>query len=150
MKMITLNKPNQSDATVRSWMIEAMVNTFQTDYVNYKTDMNNSIQKYFTESGGNGLTKSLEDIDLFETIRKRRMLVTFDVVKSPVLIKKGLIGTGGEYGWLFQSKGRIILRNEKESFVINVNTEITVSRRSLLIDPKGLGIAKVYIVKERK
>lgn len=150
INLTPLSQPNQAEPVIRNWLVEALTNTFQIDYLNFKTDLNKSIGQYFTTSGGNEFITSINNINLINTIKDKKLLVNFDVTTSPILLRSGNIGFGNAYGWDYQLNGMITMRNEKQSFSIPVVVQITVTRRNLLEDPKGLGIARVFIEKASK
>jgi hypothetical protein len=148
ISLTPLNMPNHSESSVRSWLVEALVNTFEFNYIDYKARLNDSISDYFTESGGSELVKSLQDIELMSTIKDKKLLVSMNITTSPVLLGLGYTPSGA-YAWKFQTKGLITLRNERQEFSVPVVMEITISRRDLLTNPKGLGIARVFMEKDR-
>lgn len=148
IELTPLNKPNQSEAVVKSWVVDALVNTFAFNYLDYKFRLNNSLSSYFTNSGGSELIGSLKEIDLFEIIQDKKLLVSMHIDTAPILIGSGILPSGA-FAWKFEMTGIITLRNEKDSFTIPVKMAVTVSRRDLLSHPKGLGIARVFIEKDR-
>lgn len=149
-KLIPLSRPNQSEAVVRNWLVEALANSLEFNYVDYRKRLNQSVGEYFTESGGSDFIASLDDIDLLDTVKDQRLLVSVDIATSPILIRNGRLQGSRFYSWEFQTKGLLTLRNESVIYNIPVSMQITISRRSLLENPKGLGISRVFIKKDNK
>lgn len=150
LNLIPLNQPNQSNTVVKNWLSQALAETFEVDYVNYKQQLNRSINTYFTNSGGNELVKSLGDSGFLDMLTTNMFVSSLTSLSDPVLVKHGNFGAQNYYAWLFQMNGSLTLQNQQSRYVIPVKMTITVSRRNTLEYPLGLGVARIFIEMEER
>ena len=143
--LIPLSKPNHSDAIIANWLSMALVDTFDFHFGNLERRLNESALKWFTSNGATELINALEDSNNFESIRNKQMFVQLSLKHSPIMLKNGKPDWSKYFLWKFQAEGLMTYRTTGEEFTNNVIFTIVVSRRSMLEDPTGLGIAKIIM-----
>jgi intracellular multiplication protein IcmL len=146
IKLIALHEPNVKNGVVANWLTRALVNTFDFNYYNIKSHLNESSMKWFTSEGASELIKALDDSGNFDVIVERKLIVSLVVNQVPVVVKEGVIN--GVKLWKLQVPAVMTYRNESSVSSNEVIFTVTVSRVSLLTDPVGLGIAKIIMEKK--
>jgi Macrophage killing protein with similarity to conjugation protein. len=148
IKLIPLSEPNVRDSTVANWLTRALVDTFDFNYSNIKFRLNDAALKWFTSDGAAELIKAMNQNGNFDVVVDRRMIVSLETEHTPLVVKKGA-PDGNLFMWKLQVPAKITYRTEAKEYSNNVIFTVTVSRRSLLEDPSGLGISRIIMtVKE--
>ncbi|MDW1582283.1 DotI/IcmL/TraM family protein [Vibrio sp. 947] len=148
VKMVALNTPNQKDANVSAWVQEAIIETFDMNFHNMKSQIAKSSMKWFTQSGGEALVQSLDSEGYFDTIIRNKLIVAFAPTHTPVITKKFYNSSTGKYTWHLQMEGLLTYRTQTKVYSDTVVFAIEVERISLREDPKGMGISKIILRKK--
>lgn len=147
--LVALSQPNHKDSVIAQWASRALVDTFQFNFDNYRTALNEAVQEYFTSSGGTRLIQELEGNGTLETVAEQQLLVSLIVDEVPIVIDKGRVNGGRYFAWRLQAPATITYRNTRNrTFTNKVTITATVVRRSMLEDPEGLGISSIVITRE--
>lgn len=143
LQLIPLSKPNHADTVVTSWVEHALVDTFNYNFSDYKQRLSNSIQRYFTDAGGDKLVTALTKGNIISEITEKEYFASLVIKDHPVISNKG--GAGDVFAWKIEAPAVITYRNKKTVNSQNVIVSVVVVRRSELIEPAGLGISQIII-----
>ena len=149
IELSPLSDPNQNDKVVSAWLADALIDTFEFTYRNYKDKINKAANKWFTGEGGNELIRAMGKAKMIDTVVDNAFLVDLTLEHNPLLVKK-TNSSSAIFGWMFQVPAKITYRNETQVYSLDVLFTVTVSRRSLLDDSKGLGIARIVLEENTK
>jgi intracellular multiplication protein IcmL len=144
VELITLDRPNHKSAVVSQWLSDALIDTFDFNYLNMKQVLNNKSIEWFTDSGRNSLITSISETGSFSVIVKEKLIVQLNLIRAPVLVREG-VSNSGKYEWLLQVEGKFTYTNEGSVYTNDVLFTVSVTRRSMLEDIKGLGINKIIV-----
>lgn len=144
-ELIALSQPNQKDAVVSNWLSRALVDTFDFNYSNMRNRLNESTMEWFTDSGRKELLNALVQSGHFKTIDTKKLIVSLAVDHVPLVVKKGNVSFTNAYLWKLEVPATITYRTESSVFSSNVLFTVTVSRRSLMQNAEGLGIARIVM-----
>ncbi len=144
IELITLDRPNHKASVVSQWLTDALVDTFDFNYLNMKQVLNDKAMVWFTDSGRTSLVSSIEESGSFNVIKKEKLIAQLNLIRSPILVREG-VGRDGRYEWLMQVEGKFTYTNESSVYVNNVIFTVSITRRSMLEDVKGLGINKIFV-----
>lgn len=144
IELVTLDQPNHKSSVVSQWLVNALIDTFDFNYLNIKQVLNDKSILWFTDSGRNSLITSINEAGSFNVITKEKLIAQLNLVRAPVLVREG-IGSTGRYEWLMQVEGKFTYTNERSIYTNDVIFTVLVTRRSMLEDIKGLGISKIIV-----
>lgn len=145
IKLVPMSEANHSDASIANWLSEALVDTFDFHFANLEKRVNESALKWFTSNGATELISALEESNNFSAIRERKMFVSLALKHTPIVLNQGLPSWSKYYLWELQVEGIMTYRTTAEEFSNKVMFTVVISRRSMLEDPSGLGIAKIIM-----
>lgn len=149
IKLVALSEPNHNDAVVADWLNRALIDTFDFHYGNLEKKLNEAALKWFTPNGATELVNALDDSNNFESIRERNMFVSLALQHTPIVVKRGKPEFSRYFLWKLQVEGIMTYRTVTEEFSNPVLFTVVVSRRSMLEDPTGLGIAKIIMTSSK-
>lgn len=144
IELVTLDMPNHKASVVSQWLTDALIDTFDFNYLNMKQVLNDKSMRWFTDSGRTSLIASIEESGAFSLIQKEKLIAQLNLIRSPILVREG-IGRDGRYEWLMQVEGKFTYTNESNVYTNNVVFTVSITRRSMLEDIKGLGINKIFV-----
>jgi intracellular multiplication protein IcmL len=144
IELIPLKSPNHKPSVVSQWLSDALIDTFDFNYINMKQVLNEKSMKWFTDSGRSSLITSISETGSFSVITKEKLIVQLSLIRAPVLVRQGINGSG-RYEWLLQIEGKFTYTNESAVYTNDVLFTVSVTRRSMLEDVKGLGINKIIV-----
>lgn len=140
---IPLSDANMPVADVTAWAVEAVEAAYTYDFVNYRSQLQNS-QKYFTEYGWRNFMKGLQASNNLEALTQRKLVATAKVIAPPKLIKEGLVGQNKVHTWLFEMPVIVSYLpppyDGKGKFDNPLIISVRVGRQDELSSYKGLGI----------
>lgn len=148
IKLVPLGKPNHSHAAVADWLNRALIDTFDFHHGNLEKKLNEAALKWFTANGASELISALDESNNFESIRSRKMFVTLALKHTPIVIKAGKPSWSKYYLWKLEGKGTMTYRTSTDEFSNDVLFSVIVSRKSMINDAMGLGVAKIIMTIE--
>lgn len=146
IRVIPVNQPNLPLNDVIRWTIDGVESAFSYDYINYRTQLQNS-QKYYTEYGWKQYMKALTDSNNLLALTKRKQVVIAKVVDQPKILAQGLLA--GAYAWKFQMPVLVTFYESpyvKPEFYNALTVTVIVQRQPILESFKGLGIIQTLAV----
>lgn len=144
IELIPLSEPNHKSSVISQWLSDALIDTFDFNYLNMKDVLNVKSQVWFTDSGRNSLITSISEAKSFDVIVKEKLIVQLVLIQSPILVREG-IGSTGRYEWILQIPAQFTYTNESAVYTSSVIFTVSVIRRSMLEDVKGLGVNKLIV-----
>jgi len=150
IEIIPLAEPNYKDSIISSWLSRALVDTFDLNYVNMKSNLNRTTTEYFTDEGREKLLKELVDSGYFDTISSKKLIMSLSVDNVPLVVRKGNVGFTKSYLWKLEVPATITYRTESSVYSNKLLFTVTIARRSLAENPDGLGITRIVIENDKR
>lgn len=147
MKLVSFGKALHEDAVVAEWAADALEDTYDFNYTNYKFHLNNKTNKYFSIKGRENLIAALKESGIIELTNQKKFIISLDAnTESAEIVTSGPNPKNGRYEWKIKIPS-VITYTESElvSYENNVEVTLYVVRRSMLEDPMGLAISRVLI-----
>jgi len=137
-RLIPESRPFLSTGLVLSWAVNASIEAYSFNYVNYKKQLDRQVRKYFTEAGWKEYYASLTDSGVFTDIVKNRLVVSAIPLRMPTMLDDGVIG--GRYVWRIQVP--LLVRYESSGGGVprRIMVTLLISRIPTTESPKGIGI----------
>lgn len=148
MKLFPLSKPNHKEPVVAQWLVDAMVDTFDFNYLNMKAQLSKKAGNWFTTSGKTSLVNTLRDEGNLQVITDNQFIVQLKVKSNPILLEERL-NSRGYYEWIFQLPAILTYTNEDSVFANDAIFTVSVVRRSMLEDKRGLGVSKIIMTVDK-
>lgn len=136
-----LTKPLYSNQYILKWSAEAVIKSFSYDYINYKTNLENT-SNYFTSHGWDNFMKALKMSGNIDAVITRKLSISAVVTGNPTVIQQGI--QTNEYEW--KAKIPVQISIMKNNQIINQNMQcvnLTIIRTNKT--PSGIGISQ-YVV----
>lgn len=137
-ELVPLSKPKLSDAEVINWAARAAVATWSINYVEYRRQLEETKNTYFTAQGGERFLKTWAQSQNLNFITRNAYIATATFTQAPAITSEGLIRKGklkGRYAWLVEIPLLISFRNQSGNNTrSNVTVRLTIVRTSILVD----------------
>lgn len=144
IQVVPVTQPNMTIDEVVAWTIEAVDASLSYDYVNYRSQLQDS-QKYYTAYGWTKYMSALESTNNLTGITQRRMISTAEVVGQPVLVTEGILA--GAYAWKFDLPVLVSYwlppYDDNSRYANALTVSVIVQRQPALQSYKGLGIVQL-------
>ncbi|MCF2901198.1 DotI/IcmL family type IV secretion protein [Pseudoalteromonas sp. OFAV1] len=144
--LIKLNQPNHKTSIVANWVSDALVSTFDFNYINMTEHLTEESTNWFTGAGRTALINALEANEYFAEVIEKKAIVQLQTTQNPVFIKSRLNEETGRYEWIFQVPVMFTyVISERKPEVSNAIFTLSVERVPFSDNDKGLGINKLII-----
>lgn len=143
LSLLPMDMPNQSEAAVTQWAIEAVITLNTFDFLNFDSEINNTYS-YFTSNGWSSFMDALEASDTRAMVLNEKLIASAVVTQPPVVLAKGVID--GVYTWRIQLVILITYQvpgNEPKQ--VQQMVTMLIKRISTRQDPRGIGIDQILI-----
>jgi intracellular multiplication protein IcmL len=146
VQIVPVNTPNMSMDEVIDWTIEAVRAAYSYDYINYRSQLQNS-QKYFTNYGWRTYMQALSASNNLLALTTRKQIILANVIEKPELEIGGILN--GAYAWKFNMPVLITYYmppydgSSQSQFSNALNVSIIVQRQQILEGYKGLGVVQL-------
>jgi len=90
-RMVPLSKPIITRQSVLEFASEAAVAAYTYDVANYQTQLQQTIDKYFTSNGGDALMQAFENSGALDKLLSSKLVVTSVVNGAPLLLRQGYL-----------------------------------------------------------
>lgn len=146
IQIVPVNTPNMTMDEVIAWTIEAVQASYSYDFINYRTQLQNS-QKYFTNYGWRTYMQALTLSNNLLALTARKQIVIAHVIDKPQLEVGGILN--GAYAWKFNMPLLITYSmppydgSDKSKFSNALKVSVIVQRQQVLEGYKGLGIVQL-------
>lgn len=145
IRLVPLAQPNQEDAAILSWTVDAVTRIYTFDFANFRRQFQNT-QGLLTQIGFANFERSLRESGNFVAVRENRY-VTTAVPNGParLVASSPVTSVSGEtrWGWVVEFPMLITYRSSKQSTTQELNVRATVVRVPEYINRQGLGIRQV-------
>jgi len=151
-----LNTPGLKTSYVLSWAARGATKSFTFNYVQYRQQIEEAKNIYYTPQGGEQFAQQLTDSNDLKAVVAGKFIVTAQPSAAPSLIWQGVVPTGtykGRYGWQVDLPMVLNIQNADNVNRRNIDIKMTIVRDSYLIDykainldgTKGIGIAQILV-----
>lgn len=100
-----LIEPMYQENTIKGFALQMAEELVKYDFTDYLSEVNDK-RPLFTESGWDSYKHALEDSQTIESIKEYKMIVHFKPLKSPVILKQGVL-PNGVYAWEVEMLGNL-------------------------------------------
>lgn len=138
IKLVPLDRPNMSTATIVQWATDAAVSAYTFDFSGYRRQLSQTQARYFTSDGWKSFLRALESTKILDTVIKEKLIVNAAVTQAPVIKASGVVR--GRYTWVIQMPMVVTYQSSNASNSVNLLVTLTVERVSLLDSPRGVGV----------
>jgi intracellular multiplication protein IcmL len=137
-----------SPAIIEDFAMNAMIDSYSYDYVNYRDAINGATSKWFNENGRKAFLKSLDDSGNLERVVKGRLIMKAFRTNAAQLESEGLDGMG-HHMWTIQVPiaiefyvGGAAAPSNTQDFIAEV---ILKEEQASALRPNGLGVESVTL-----
>ena len=137
LQPVPVDQPFLSTSDLVQWVSNALLNLFNYDFVNYKTELEGNTH-YFTENGWKKFLDVLNSYAPYNTVVSSKLFINGAINGAPYVLNEGLLA--GRYSWWVQ--GSV---NLKYSSGLNqtLDMQILVVRVSTLNNLDGIAIENI-------
>lgn len=141
------DNPNINDITIQEFAKDGVLNLYSIDYANYKTQVDNTLGKWFTPQGRIDTIKAMTDSGILETVDKNALSIKASALSTSKIETTGISNTGQKY-WIVRfpmvidiySGSPTPINQQKHLVTIRV-----VADNATALNPQGLGITSVTL-----
>lgn len=141
---------------VLSWAARGASDTFTLNYVQYREQIEQAVDTYFTSEGGKQFQNQLMQSNNLQAVIQGKYIITAQPGAAPQLLWQGVVPSGtyqGRYGWQIDLPMVLTVQNWQQQSKHSVDVRMTVVRDSYLVDKtavnidatKGIGIAQMLV-----
>lgn len=138
-----LDKPTLSQSGLFNWITRKVTATFSLDFVHWRKNLMD-VKPDYTEKAFGQLIDSLKGSGNLEMIKKKRLVLSATVTRSPVVKAKGVVN--GRMTWKLEFP--VTLSYESSDRVVSsqdLMCNVMVHRVSTLKHPRGIRIAQLIM-----
>ncbi|NDV52909.1 type IVB secretion system apparatus protein IcmL/DotI [Salipiger sp. PrR003] len=140
LPLTALDQPVQSNNQVLSWATEAITRAYTYDFANYRQQFQES-QSAFTTEGWRGFLTALEESQTLQRVKANQYVTTAAPRAAPVVVAEGYLN--GRYAWKIELPMLVTYQGPKSKPTQDLVVQAVIVRRSVLENPKGIGIAQI-------
>ncbi len=146
IEMPALNQPNLQTNTLLQWATSAATAAYTFNFVNYKEALQ-AVSQYFTTAGYESFLQALKASNNLDAVKAKKLVVSAVPTGTPVILKKGLVRSTGQYAWEVQLPLLISYQSVNDILRQDIVVTLLIVRVSTLDSPDGIGIER-FIVEE--
>jgi hypothetical protein len=150
----TLADP-KTDIEVNNFVAQGVKSLYRLDYIHYKEELSETFDAYFTKEGWMNYLKGLNDTGTLEFIKENKVVVSLNILSSPVITKKEL-SPQGIYTWEVSIKAQVDYFPSSSIQTSSLSTRtlsgvmvLKVVRASLLEHKDGLAISEFVFIEKK-
>lgn len=137
-----LNQPSFSDERVSEWATKALLAANNWNFANYREELQEACNGYFTPSGCQEYRDALIRIGNLESVKTKRLTVKAVVTKPPIFLNKVLQGQTQRFTWHLQTELVVSYLGSSEQTTQSLLVDLVVVRRPVTETEQGLGIER--------
>lgn len=141
-KSIPLYEQSASDSQLTTWAIEAAIDAYSFDYLNYRKQLQNA-SRYFTPVGWKRFILGLEKSKNLETIQDKKLVGTAIPTDKPLIRAKGL--AEGIFTWRVEIPMLVIYESKDTKIKQNVLVSMFIKRTTGYVGFNNLGIVEFNV-----
>ena len=138
-----LNQPYLSKEQLLQWTRQAILASFNYDYIKYRDQLSEA-SAYYSASGWNGLTNRLRDSGELQMVIRDKAIVQAKPTNVPTAIGQPSI-LGGRRVWLLHMPVMVQYIAGTSTTTRNRDVTVTVQRESILKYPDGVSIRAIVV-----
>jgi intracellular multiplication protein IcmL len=135
-----LDKAFLKDADLIQWVNDAIVRSFNFDFINYKDQLAN-IKSYYTDNGYSKLLALLGSYASESQVENGKLFVSAGASGTPVMYNEGIID--GRYAWILHFPIGLHYSSGNKNSSATINLEITVIRTQVDNEIAGIAIENI-------
>ena len=143
VEVFSLSSPNMEKTTVTKWAVQAAAQIMTFGFNDVEERFSISLP-LFTKQGWVSFKKALLNSKLLEDMHKKQLIFTSIPIKTPLLIKEGLVVD--KYTWEFDIPLMITYRAAGLNVTIQKDMKLMIEKVPTNSNPAGLGISELYIL----
>lgn len=143
-----------SNVEVNNWAARAAAAAFTLNYVQYRQQIEQTVDTYFTDQGGQQYQTALQTSNDLDYVQTGKLLVTAEPSAAPRILAQGIVPKGpyqGRYAWQVQVPLTVTTQNETDTRLSQLLVELVIVRSSTAVDQTltnidatlGIGIAQI-------
>ncbi len=140
--LISINKPNLSNAALLQWATQATVSAFNYNYVNYRQALQ-SIRDNFTNQGWENFSTALNYSNNLSAVIQKKLIVSAVPTGAPVIVEQGL--RHGIYAWRVQMPLLVTYQSPSDLIPQSFRIDLLIIRVPTLQSVKGIGIQQLIM-----
>lgn len=141
------DNPNITDATIREFGKDAILNLYTFDYMNYEDQMNDVLARNFTPKGKDATVRAMESAGIFEYVKENALVFKASAINAARIEKKDINEDGKDY-WVVRFPMVLDIYSGKETPIDTQKHMVTVrvvADTASTANPNGLGISSVTL-----
>lgn len=142
-----LSEPYLPQAALLEWGVQAVVDSYTFNFVNYEQVITNS-SIYFTKAGYQNYRRTLIESNIANSVDRKKYVLSVVPSSAPNILKESLT-PDGSYSWLLQFPISMTYQNVRETQRSDWIVTMAIQRVPLSESPSGVSIAAL-IVREGK
>ncbi len=145
LPLISLSEPNMQDNALKTWAMEAAVEAYNMNFVNYRFAIQ-KVRSYFTANGYDLYLNAIKESRNLEAVKRKKMIVYAKINGLPQILKTSdtdpSLTSDGTYAWQVQIPVIVTYENSiPQDKIVQTNVlTILITRTSILDSPAGIGI----------
>ncbi len=154
--LVPLNKPSVSTAELLNWSVRAAASAMTLNYVEYRTQIEDTSDTYFTPQGAKQYQQALSVSNDLAAIQQGKYIVTAMATRAPQLLEQGIYQRSpytNRYAWQVNVPITITFQNEQQKKQRALAITLLVVRSSTIVDNKasnmdalqGIGVAAIQV-----
>lgn len=142
LPLISVDKKYLTDSELVQWVSEVLPATLRYDFVNYKTELDNSKQN-FTQEGWTKFSEILNNFISYDAIQNSKLFVNATLASAPIILNQGLLQ--GRYAWWVQMDIEINYINFEKTSTQGLQVQALIVRIPTLQNLDGVSIDNVIV-----
>jgi len=154
MEIQPLSQPVLSNVDLTNWAVRAATSAFTVNYVQYRQQIEQTVDTYFTDQGGQQYQDALKTSNDLDYLQAGKFIVTAEPNGAPRILAQGVVPNGayqGRYAWQVQIPLTVNSQNERGVQSSQLLVDLVIVRSSLTVDQSvtsidaalGVGVAEL-------
>ncbi len=145
--LYALDKKGISDEAMLQWATQAILATYNYNYLTWKQDLQAASQ-YFTDTGWTRFQAAIQESQIMAAVAEHKWIVTSSATRAPVITNQAVVsGVYPEprYAWRIKTEIEVQFVGEKDFIDKKLAITMTIIRVSTLNAPRGIGIEQIIV-----
>lgn len=141
------DNPNLTDATIREFGKDAVLNLYTFDYINYETQINNVLERNFTPIGREATNKAMERAGIIQYVTENALTFKSSAMNAARIEEKSVNADGKDY-WIVRFPMVLDIYSGKLTPIDTQRHMVTVrivADTASVSNPNGLGVSSVTL-----
>lgn len=141
------DNPNITDATIREFGKDAILNLYTFDYMNYEDQINDVLARNFTPKGKDATVRAMQSAGIFDYVKDNALVFKSSATNAARIEKKDINEDGKDY-WVVRFPMVLDIYSGKETPIDSQKHMVTVrvvADTASTRNPNGLGISSVTL-----